>query len=93
MQLLERLEICKKCDNREYSKTGIICSLTNEKPNFEDKCSEFKIDPREIAKQQAKEKYKNIENDNSKMPSFKTAVWTLIIVILIIFKIIRLIKF
>lgn len=35
-------ELCKSCTNREFSnKSGIICSLTKEKPNYLSQCSSY----------------------------------------------------
>lgn len=36
------IEICRKCEKRKFElKQGIVCGLTNEKPNFVDSCPEF----------------------------------------------------
>lgn len=38
----KQIEICKTCKNQKFDfKTGIICGLTNQKPNFTDKCPDF----------------------------------------------------
>ena len=48
MILEERLEFCKICQNRKVDfKTGLVCSLTNEKPEFEDTCKDFVKDEKE----------------------------------------------
>ncbi len=48
MTLNECLEFCKICQNRHVDfKTGLICSLTNEKPQFEDSCKDFLKDEKE----------------------------------------------
>ena len=39
-------KICQKCANRSFNpKVGLVCGLTQEKPNFIDTCAKFKIDP------------------------------------------------
>jgi hypothetical protein len=41
----DRLKFCKICENREMnSEVGLVCSLTNEKPRFEDSCPSFYTD-------------------------------------------------
>ncbi len=62
----ERLKLCKKCVNKKKDfKIGIICSLTNEKANFETSCDEFKDDGLDaelaISRQYVN---KNISKDN-----------------------------
>ncbi|AUC15790.1 hypothetical protein BTO06_11800 [Tenacibaculum sp. SZ-18] len=48
MTLNERLEFCKICKNRYVDfKTGLVCSLTNDKPQFENSCGEFVKDVKE----------------------------------------------
>jgi hypothetical protein len=45
MTLSERLEFCKICEKRKFDKNiGLICSLTEAKPEFEEKCTDIKID-------------------------------------------------
>lgn len=45
MTLDERLKYCRICENRKMnSAIGLVCVLTNEKPNFETNCPDFKID-------------------------------------------------
>ena len=48
MNLSERLQYCKICQKRSFDRSvGIICSLTNAKPEFEEKCENFQIDEAE----------------------------------------------
>lgn len=48
MELKERLEYCKICSNKLLDlKVGLTCSLTNEKPTFENKCQDFLEDKEE----------------------------------------------
>ena len=45
MPLDERLKYCRICENRKMNPAiGLACGLTNEKPAFEDKCPDFRID-------------------------------------------------
>ena len=45
MTLDERLKYCRICENRKLNPAiGLVCGLTNEKPAFEDKCPDMKID-------------------------------------------------
>lgn len=45
-ELAQKLEYCKVCQNRQvdYSKGGLICSLTEEQPTFQDQCETFELD-------------------------------------------------
>ena len=41
----ERLYFCKQCDNRSFNpKKGVICSLTDERADFEENCNDYKHD-------------------------------------------------
>jgi uncharacterized protein YneF (UPF0154 family) len=65
MTLNECLEFCKICQNRHVDfKTGLICSLTNEKPQFEDSCKDFLKDKKE-AKRKLKMKLDAAGNTRS----------------------------
>ena len=45
MTIDERLKYCRICENRKVNLAiGLFCGLTNEKPNFEPNCPNFKID-------------------------------------------------
>ncbi len=47
MTTSEPLEWCEKCTLRAFSRDkGIVCSLTNNKPNFVDTCPDFSEDER-----------------------------------------------
>jgi hypothetical protein len=51
MNLKERLEFCTICENRKVDfTTGLVCNLTNEKPNFENNCEFFKKDEKEAGR-------------------------------------------
>lgn len=46
MTVEEKLAICTTCKNREFDRqTGMICSLTHQKPSFESICKDFIRDP------------------------------------------------
>ncbi len=71
MNLSEQLILCKKCENRKFDpNTGINCSLTGKKPNFEDTCSTFVLDAKEAEKiyHECVERYNN--SDHKKNRSF-----------------------
>ncbi len=45
MTLEEQLSFCKRCTNRKMDMNiGMVCSITNEKPNFENECPSFNLD-------------------------------------------------
>jgi len=57
---MEQLEICKRCNNREISRTeGILCSLTHQKPTFETECPDYKPDEKQISRLKRFEKAHN----------------------------------
>lgn len=61
----EIFEICSVCEKRGFDpKRGIICSLTNDKPYFEENCSYLEIDEKEIValENKAKEELEELRN-------------------------------
>jgi len=39
-------KFCKRCNHYSYNiQKGILCGLTNEKPDFEDNCDKFDLNP------------------------------------------------
>lgn len=45
MKLEQQLAICKTCTKRKMDhEIGLVCSLTNAKPSFMDKCAEYEVD-------------------------------------------------
>ena len=45
MQLKDKIKICATCQNRKMDiKRGVVCSLTDEKPEFEVQCPEYNSD-------------------------------------------------
>lgn len=50
----EKIELCSKCQKREFStERGLVCSLTKEKPYFEDECASFNPDNAKITFQKS----------------------------------------
>ncbi len=50
--LKEKLEICSVCKKREFDPNkGLVCSLTKDKPTFEDDCTTFESDTVQVEKQ------------------------------------------
>lgn len=46
----KQLEYCKKCTKQKFdTREGIICSLTNQRANFEEECTYFELDKSKIA--------------------------------------------
>ena len=46
MTLEERLQFCRACTNRKMNPAiGLVCSLNDEKPQFEGNCADFNMDP------------------------------------------------
>ena len=63
--LREKIKICATCKNREFNPNiGIVCSLTKEKPTFEDECEVYVADETQLTVQAERveelEKEKNI---------------------------------
>ncbi|WBU88472.1 hypothetical protein [Cellulophaga omnivescoria] len=84
MNLSEQLILCKKCENRKFDpNTGINCSLTGKKPNFEDTCSTFVLDAKEAEKIAAKGQASAYVKEDSKQN-----MWWVLGVVLIVIKII-----
>lgn len=56
MTLQDRLNYCKICTNRKMDfQTGIVCSLTGEKPAFENNCESFNADQAEVDRYQQRD--------------------------------------
>jgi rhomboid protease GluP len=57
MDRTKQLEYCKKCTKQKFdSRQGIICSLTNQKADFENECEHFEIDKAKIVTETEKQK-------------------------------------
>jgi len=56
MTLEERLNYCKICQNRKMDfNIGIVCKLTDKKPDFEPTCPDFAVDQEELTHYQNRE--------------------------------------
>jgi hypothetical protein len=65
MTLDEQLKFCRACINRKFDmNVGVVCGLTNAKPNFSDWCSTFVIDEPE-AKRLAEIERQAVESETS----------------------------
>lgn len=84
----EQLEFCKKCEKKKLDlSVGVICSLTNEKPNFGESCKDFVVNQAEAQKMIAREIITKDAEEAMKMP-----VWQIILsVIIAIVAIVRLV--
>ena len=61
-QLQAQLAYCKTCQNRKFDmNTGIVCGLTDQKPQFEDKCADYNIDEAEVKLQLEKQEIQQRE--------------------------------
>lgn len=46
----EKIKICALCQNRKMNlQKGIVCGLTDEKPQFEEACESYLVDEKEVA--------------------------------------------
>ena len=85
MELAQRLSTCKQCEKRKFDpNTGLVCSLTLRKPEFDNDCSEFVIDPKEFAKKNARSYAADVESNSTSSGS----VWGTIAIILVIIRIV-----
>ncbi|AXG69655.1 hypothetical protein KORDIASMS9_01881 [Kordia sp. SMS9] len=92
-----KLEFCKTCVNRSFSSAnGIVCGLTNEKPNFVLNCPDFEKDIKEekrIADRKAMLEAEEVYDDNGKsVPTWKTILSIVIFIIVVVRLIMRLSK-
>lgn len=93
----ERLKFCKDCVNRKNDlQIGIVCGLTNKKPNFKNNCKDFKEDVERVKKERANEDYKlkqKYGSDAHHIKNGKSPFWInlsiAITVILLTIKVIR----
>ncbi|MFI8603062.1 hypothetical protein ACIGCP_01290 [Cellulophaga baltica] len=84
MDLTQRLAFCKKCEKRTFDpNTGIVCSLSQRKPDFISNCKDFIIDPKEASKIAAKSyAAQSVPQEESS----SNPIWGIIGVILIVIK-------
>lgn len=58
----EKIKICSTCEHRRMSlQKGILCGLTDEKPQFEESCDSYQIDEKEAAAERERQKYEEQE--------------------------------
>ncbi len=81
----ERVSYCKVCIHRKMDfQQGLLCSLTNEKPNFDKFCSDFKRDiASEKRQKERKEESKWANGSNSKV-TFKTVLYAILLIFVVI---------
>jgi hypothetical protein len=84
MEVSQRLVFCKRCAKKGFSaQSGVVCSLTNEKPTFETTCADFILDEKEEKRVTARDN--QIEQDK-KAGNYQ--IWVAIGIVLIIIKIV-----
>lgn len=67
MEHARRLEICELCSNKDFSpKSGVICSLTSQRPDFEESCKDFSLDSQMIAKKRRLDESQERLQENSR---------------------------
>ncbi len=85
MDLKERLQYCKTCEKREFnSSIGIVCSLTKEKPNFQNRCSDYVMDAKAVEKIKAQISYNNTSSESVEKES--NPVWFFIGLLIAVIK-------
>lgn len=83
MDLAQRLSTCKQCEKREFNpNSGVVCSLTLRKPEFESSCGDFLIDPKVEAKIRAKTYASEVESNSGS--SFST--WGIIAIVVFVIR-------
>ncbi len=89
MELHERLKLCEKCKNRKFDfQTGLICSLTDEKPKFEHTCPDYVEDPSALLRKRGRE----VMNERMKGNGGSVPGWRVFLsVIIMIFAIVRIV--
>ncbi|WP_269240285.1 hypothetical protein [Flavobacterium limnophilum] len=83
MEPEQRFDICKICQNKKYYNFEIICSLTKEKPAFENNCENY-IEDKEAVRVNNNQYVVEEEESSSK------SVWYIIGILVLIFKLVRL---
>jgi len=89
MELKQKLIFCKQCQHKKLdTQVGIVCGLTNNKPDFEETCPSYLNDPKETRRmvKKAEKLYKTTGSTSSGAST--GSVWRTIIFILIIIKLI-----
>jgi hypothetical protein len=86
MDLSQRLAFCKKCEKRTFDPNlGIVCSLSQRKPDFVSNCNDFILDPKEASKIAAKS---YAAQSVPQQESGPISIWGVIGVILIVIRVI-----
>ncbi|MBO6516551.1 MAG: hypothetical protein JJ975_08365 [Bacteroidia bacterium] len=80
-----QLDFCKRCTNKKFGSTGIVCGLTGQKPNFVATCPDFEPDTKVVKRENARKTW----NSGSTGVTAGVAVVVLVIVIRVILIIIR----
>lgn len=89
------MDYCKRCVNKKFGSTGIVCGLTDEKPSFTDSCPDFQLSEKVVKMERSEEYYaEQRDKDSFDDPTTdeqgrKKPAWIVFVVILTIFKIIR----
>lgn len=82
MELKERLEFCKICENKKFdSKIGIVCSLTDLKPIFISKCPDFIVDNDQLKRIESSKIKKELNNSLPKGAVAATIISLIVIII------------
>ena len=59
----EKINVCATCKNRKMNlKKGIVCGLTDEKPQFEDRCDSFIVDEKVLLEEQRRAEYEQFDD-------------------------------
>lgn len=78
MEMSEKIKICSTCNNRKMDiQRGIICNLTDAKPEFEFACESYSADEAAVAREKAKAEDQSLEvfGDNEVNEVLKGANW------------------
>ncbi len=54
-----QLQYCKRCTNKKFGSTGIVCGLTMEKPTFSNTCPDFEPDTKVVKREVAEKEWSN----------------------------------
>ncbi|MDR3226566.1 MAG: hypothetical protein LBT56_02710 [Prevotellaceae bacterium] len=83
MDRKKQVEICKSCKNKKISwQQGIICSLTDAVPEFEDSCPEYLID-NEIIEQKIQKKLEKKESEKGEQKLRSLFVFIIVFQVLV----------
>lgn len=75
LSLQKQLEFCKICKNANYNlQKGLLCKLTDQKPEFEETCSKFMPVSDEVVVPDFKEKKDNLSDQERYIESINTVL-------------------